>query len=382
VYQGYEARQKGRRLGGWTRWSLAALFLLCFGFAGGVLFLLVFMVPVERGLADRGLAQGLVDAVMAALVFGWVLVSLLATAIYGRLLLSQRRNLPLAVGALGLALASAFVIFYFLLDTDLMVAVGELNDQNVSTERLTFGAYPDEQRLEDLKAQGYDGVVTLLNPNIPFEKVLLEREKEAGEEVGIPVHSFPMLPWISSNDDAIRGIERLVGDGEKRYYIHCYLGKHRVDLVRQQVAPEGAATNEDEPLPDAFERGRLAVFDEEEVILGPYPTDEEWFEFVVRRDVKEVVSTLDPNNPADVPWIEKEREIAKENGMTFTLMPLNPNSPNPARVEELASYARSRDHKVYVHSFNVDKRFESLESALRRPATQDKRASAAGVSRG
>jgi hypothetical protein len=372
VYHGYEVKQKGRRrLRGWTRWSLVALFLLSFGFTGGVLFLLAFMVPIERTLADRGVAQGVVDAIMAALVFGWVLVGLLATAVYARLLLTQRRNIPLAAGALIATFAAAFVIFYFLLDTDVMVAVGELNDQNVETERLTFGAYPDEQRLEELKSQGYDGVVTLLNPSIPFERVLLEREKKAGEEVGIPVHSFPMLPWISENDDSLRGIERLVGAGEKRFYIHCYLGKHRVDLVRQTVAP-GEATEEVEPLPDAFERGRLTVFGEEEVILGPYPTDEEWFNFVLRRDVEEIVSTLDPNNPADVPWIEKEREIARENDLTFTLKPLDPNSPKPSAVREIAAYALSRDHKVYVHSFNVDRRFESLESALRRKATKDR----------
>jgi hypothetical protein len=293
VYHGYEVRQKGRRLRGWTRWSLAALFLVSFGFTGGVLFLLAFMVPVERTLADREVAQGVADAIMAALVFGWILVGLFATAVYARLMLTQRRNLPLAVGAIVATFAAAFVVFYFLLDTDVMVAVGELNDQNVETERLTFGAYPDEQKLEDLKFQGYDGVVTLLNPSIPFERVLLEREKKAGEEVGIPVHSFPMLPWISENDDSLRGIERLVGDGEKRYYIHCYLGKHRVDLVRETVAP-GEATEEDEPLPDSFERGRLTTFGEEEVILGPYPTDEEWFEFVLRRDVDEIISTLNP----------------------------------------------------------------------------------------
>jgi len=369
MYHGYEVKQRGRRLRGWTRWSLAALFLLSFGFTGGVLFLLVFMVPVERTLADRGVAQGVVDAIMAALVFGWVLVGLLATAVYARLLLTQRRNLPLAAGALVATFAAAITVFFFLLDADVMVAVGELNDQNVETERLTFGAYPDEHKLEDLKSRGYDGVVTLLNPNIPFEKVLLEREKKAGEEVGIPVYSFPMLPWVSENDDSLRGIERLVGDAEKRLYIHCYLGKHRVDLVRQTVAP-GEAAGDDEPLPDAFERGRLAVFGEEEVILGPYPTDEEWFNFVLRRDVEEIVSTLNPKNPADAPWIEKEREIARENDLAFTLRPLDPNSPKPSAVRELAAYARSRDHKVYVHSFNVDRRFESLESALRRKATR------------
>jgi len=116
------------------------------------------------------------------------------------------------------------------------------------------------------------------------------------------------------------------------------------------------------------------VFGNEEVILGPYPTDEEWFNFVLRRGVKEVVSTLDPKNPSDAPWIEKERRICRENDMIFTLRPLKPNPPNPAKVKEIASYAQSRDHKVYVHSFNVDKRFDALESALQR--TADKQASA------
>lgn len=37
-----------------------------------------------------GLAQGVIDVVMAAMVLGWVVVGLLATAVYGRLLLSQR----------------------------------------------------------------------------------------------------------------------------------------------------------------------------------------------------------------------------------------------------------------------------------------------------
>ena len=86
--------------------------------------------------------------------------------------------------------------------------------------------------------------------------------------------------------------------------------------------------------------------------------------------MEEVVSTLDPKNPSDVPWIEKERRICEENDRTFTLRPLEPNAPNPAKVREVASYAQSRDHKVYVHSFNLDKRFDALGSALQR--TEDK----------
>jgi hypothetical protein len=56
-------------------------------------------------------------------------------------------------------------------------------------------------------------------------------------------------------------------------------------------------------------------------------------------------------------------------------MPLNPNSPNPATAKEIARYAQSRDHKVYAHSFNADKHFESIESELQRTATEDRQAS-------
>ncbi len=58
---------------------LRLLFLSCFGFTGGVLYLLFFLVPFEQWLADRGTSQGVVDVVLAALVFGWLVIGLCAT---------------------------------------------------------------------------------------------------------------------------------------------------------------------------------------------------------------------------------------------------------------------------------------------------------------
>lgn len=97
-------------------------------------------------------------------------------------------------------------------DVVLALTRGEHDDREVTGERLAFGGYPDAEKLQELKSQGYDGVITLLNPSIPFEKVLLEREMENGKQVGIPIHSFPMLPWISENGDSLQGIERLVNN--------------------------------------------------------------------------------------------------------------------------------------------------------------------------
>lgn len=236
-----------------------------------------------------------------------------------------------------------------------------------SSKRLTFGSYPDIEKLGQLDDQEYDGVIALLNPSTPFERVLLDEEKTNGKEIGVKVYSFPMLPWVSENGDSLQGIESLVGKDDGRYYIHCYPGKHRVDLVRQRLANDkvgDVAADKEDPLPDELERGPLVSFEEERTALGPYPADEEWFNELVRQNFEEIVSTLNPNDPKDVPWIEKERKIAKENDLTFTLMPLNPDSPDPSKVREIAIYTRGLDHRVYIHDFSGGKRFDSLNATL------------------
>ncbi len=362
-----DAMREARPVRGWRRWLLRLVFLLCFEFTGGVLYLLFFLVPFEQWLADRGTSQGAVDVILAALVFGWLLIGVGVTAFFSWFFLSRRRDLPAGLGVLGAVIVASFATFYFLLDTDFIVALGEMNEENVEGERFTYGSYPDARKIEELKDEGYDGVITLLNPDIPFENVLLKKELGNGEEAGISIYSYSMLPWISENEKPLREIEELTTGDEKRYYVHCYLGKHRVDYVRQTLDGTGEtpAPQELEPLPRAFERGKLVPFEGEKVVLGPYPTEEEWFNFVIRRDVEEVISTLDPENPDDASWIEEERRIAEENDLTFTLKTLDAESPDPKAAQEIAAYAKSRGGKVYVHDFLESERFRALEATLR-----------------
>lgn len=350
---------------GWKKRGFQILFLGSFGFTGGVLFLLFFLVPFEQRLQNWGSSQETINFLLTVLTVGWVIVGILATALYSFLFLQRRKDLPAGIGVLAFTLMATFVTFYFLLDTDLMAAVGQLGEGSVENEQLTFGPYPDAQRLEELENEGYDGVITLLNPSLPFENVLLEQELQQGEETGIEVYSYPMLPWVSENEESLAAINQLVAGNEGRYYIHCYLGKHRVDLVRRELAEatEDAVTVE-KPLKSSLERGRLSAFDQEQIVLGPYPTDEEWVSVVLRRNVKEVVSTLDPTNPEDASLIEKERQIAEDNDLIFTERPLSAESPDPATVREIAEYVESLDHKVYVHEFSTSERFRALEQAL------------------
>ena len=376
MYEYYESKTKFDRKALFVRLLLALVFLTTLGFAGGVLYLLLFLAPFEQWLVDLGVSQGTIDLLLDVLILGWVLFGFLVTLLYARLFLQRGRNLLGAVAVAGASLAAAGVVFFLMLDNDLLATAGQLGRQSAQEDqRIVFGPYPDAEKLEELESEGYDGVIALLSPKVPFERVLLRQEEQNGKDVGIRVYSRPMLPWITGNEASLESIKSLAARKDKQFYIHCYLGKHRVDIVRQELEAKAPDPTEREvDLPYRFERGRVITYEGERIILGPYPTDEEWFEFVLRRDVDEVVSTLDPDNPDDAPWIEEERKIAEENGLKFALMPLDPLSPDPA-AQEVVRYVKEANGKVYVHDFLDAKRFEALKKGLDR---QRKDAAAAG----
>lgn len=204
-----------------------------------------------------------------------------------------------------------------------------------------------------------------VNPYIPFERVLLEREQENAEKIGIPVRSYPMLPWISQNQQALSGIAALVGDTEGRYYIHCYLDKHRVELVRRKLEAGGDRAVTEIPLPDPLERGELRSYDSGRVVLGPLPTDEEWLDIVLRQGVEEVVTTLDRSSTGDAGRIKEECAALEGSGVTITEMPLSAASPDSQAVERIAEYAARSDRNIYIHDFGYDARAEALDRALK-----------------
>jgi protein tyrosine phosphatase (PTP) superfamily phosphohydrolase (DUF442 family) len=366
MYEYYESKAKFGRKAFLLRLSLALVFLATLGFAGGVLYLLFFLVPFEQWLVDSGVSQGTIDVALDVLIVGWVLFGFLLTLLYTRLFLRRGGSLLAGAGVAVASVAAAVGVFFLMLDNDLLAAAGQLGQQSADEgQRLVFGPYPDADKLAELEDEGYDGVIALLSPKVPFERVLLEQEEDNGKEAGIRVYSRPMLPWITGNEASLEAIKALAAQEDKQFYIHCYLGKHRVDIVRQELEAEAPDPTEREvDLPYRFERGQVETYEGERIILGPYPTQEEWFEYVLRRDVDEIVSTLDPDNPDDAPWIEEERKIAEENGLKFTLMPLDPLSPDPAAVQKVVRHVKDAEGKVYVHDFLDAKRFEAIERGL------------------
>jgi protein tyrosine phosphatase (PTP) superfamily phosphohydrolase (DUF442 family) len=349
----------------WKRRMLWLIFFGSFGFAGGGAFLLFGMVPLEHKLAVSGWSQPEIDQTLSLVVYGWVVFSFLVATVYSHLTLLSPRPVAAVCLAGVMAGAAVFVFHEFLNAQSLMVAGRTAKIEEVS-ERLSFGPYPDKNELKLLKAQGYDGVISLLHPAIPFEEVLLQEEKKNAEDVGIQFYSRPMLPWISENKAALNSILVLIKQSHQRFYVHCYLGQHRANLVRRMAgygsSPEEAAENHE--FPDHLERGLLFTYEGKRIAVGPFPTDEEWFGIILRNGVREVVSTLNPENPEDRSMIGKMKRISRDYAFLLTERPLDRKAPDPAAVRQLADYLKKDDRRVYVVGTRTDNWAWELDKAM------------------
>ena len=108
------------------------------------------------------------------------------------------------------------------------------NSINSRCGKFTFGPYPTEKEFIELKKEGYTVVISLLHPFIPFEGKLLDDEKRIINKIGLKLIHIPMLPWISENKEALEKIKELVAKCKpEQYYVHCYLGQDRINLVKK-----------------------------------------------------------------------------------------------------------------------------------------------------
>lgn len=101
---------------------------------------------------------------------------------------------------------------------------------------LIVGPYPNYEEMKKLREK-YDIriIISLLNINLPQERALWEREKRYADMLGLKVYNFPMeyLPVDSeSNINEVRKLIKFVELNKKEtIYVHCYLGRHRINLV-------------------------------------------------------------------------------------------------------------------------------------------------------
>jgi len=81
--------------------------------------------------------------------------------------------------------------------------------------------------------------------------------------------------------------------------------------------------------------------------------------------VKEIVSLLDERNKGDAPWVLKEAVWSQLYGFRVTRFPMRSETMNPALIQQVVDYLRTRPGPVYVHGFLTDKRVNAVYDAAR-----------------
>ncbi len=125
----------------------------------------------------------------------------------------------------------------------------EISDPNA---QLIVGPYPSEDDFRRLKANGVTLIVSLLDPSIPYETILLDRERELAAQMGMRFLDFPMasILGVGFGKDydknaaaAAAAVADEINNKHGKVFLHCYLGIHRVKSVEDLLQPQQIASS-------------------------------------------------------------------------------------------------------------------------------------------
>lgn len=120
-------------------------------------------------------------------------------------------------------------------------------ERSVVSSRYIFGPYPIEPDFIALKEQGVTTIISLLDPALPYEAVLLGQEQELARKYGMRVLNFPMASILgqSFGKDYLansRAAAQAALGSQGTVYLHCYLGLHRAANVRKFLEEHAETT--------------------------------------------------------------------------------------------------------------------------------------------
>jgi tetratricopeptide (TPR) repeat protein len=158
---------------------------------------------------------------------------------------------------------------------------------------ISVGPYPEQDEFEHLKKEKVKYIVSLLDPRLPYEKELIEREQAQAPKYGMIIKVFPMASIFSrqifpdyqeQQQKAVDFLKNIDGPA----YMHCYLGKHRVMHVRDQLVKAGVP-----------KRYWTPAASRQEYWETVNRIDQAW-ELFRRKDYAKVLETLSPVTVKDV----------------------------------------------------------------------------------
>ena len=297
------------------------------------------------------------------IILGFVVVSFLVAFLICRVILrcGKKKSQKGGMGVLLLLLVGSLGVFVF--RPDLLIAkqpdrqIIVENGTSLQKAEFVLGSYPDYDQIKILKSEGYTAIITLLHPLVvPAEPKMLSDERENAQVAGIDLIEMPMLPWVSGNEKTIMKIRALAKTAKGKYYVHCYLGKGRINAFRSIIADENASYKaardleaRDLSTKNYFENGPVFKLGNR-VYITPYPSDEEFLTYLFNGDVKTIVCILNPAVASEKSLVEKEKKYAKLYGVRFVNLPIRSNSLTDIRI--LKDSVSKLEKPLVIHGIN------------------------------
>lgn len=336
-------------------WPFLVAFLWVWGIVGlvtGTLVLVVLVRGIIAVLQHFGWGQTAQDRTLMAVILGFVFGSFLLARWYTRRLWRQRTTTR-RLGLAWLVLPAAVCMWAWSNPTRLLAGAaggGISSTLHVAGgPTFLFGSYPDYDRLAKLKKEGVTTIVSLQHPGVLVEIQGIDEEKDAAKRLGLNFVQAPMLPWVSDNTAAIEQIRQIALHGKGTYYVHCGLGRDRVNIAKRVIASvesqshahladngtQHAAGFETRTTP--FQRGRLVHTASAWVV--PFPNAAEFYGYIVQGDPGHVWLALNPRDTLQAKWVATAHKTMQQYAVPFTDVPFD--TVDAAAATQLAARVRS-----------------------------------------
>jgi tetratricopeptide (TPR) repeat protein len=183
--------------------------------------------------------------------------------------MAQRRKSYLWVGALTCFVLAIVGFWVLLTPNNPITRLFEVSISDSNGPVIT-GPYPVTADFRLLHEHGVTTVVSLLDPRIPYENVLLQKERRHAAKFGMKLVDYPMTSVLGHHNDsfgsnaerAAVAIDSIVRHGSSgKIYLHCYLGLHRTVAVRDLLAAKGTTTG-NYTVREAYRSQQAGEFDE------------------------------------------------------------------------------------------------------------------------
>ncbi|HVX41899.1 MAG TPA: hypothetical protein VHB25_20225 [Gemmatimonadaceae bacterium] len=341
-------------------------FLATFGFAWlmvglftGTLVLVVAVRWILDLLHDWGLGQTAQDRTLMGVIVLFVIGSFILTRALVRHVFRMHSLRRRRAVVASLALPGALSLWAWSNPTRLLAGIA---GGAGSTVRLAggpefiFGAYPDDAKLRELKKEGVTTIVSLQHPAVLVEVQGIKAEEDDARRLGLKFVQAPMLPWVSDNSDAIAKIKDLALHGHGIYYVHCGLGRDRVNIAKRVIESVdstrvgkadvmnalGFESRENGP---AFQRGKIFKIAADEWLI-PFPNRAELQGFILQGRAGEVFLLLDPADTLQKSWLAETEPLLRQYVVPYTEIPFAP--ADTARIDDIMSAIRTAKPPITI----------------------------------